>query len=404
MLLQQQEDSVAKGLFVGKGEDEFCDSEYPESLWPEIDLLLNHDLDDMDDQDVSIVDDSVFDSLVGGDFKISCVPEDSSSPQDLAFAVKSSSRKRSSSKRKARNRSNNGEPARPLSAYNLFFRDYRRYLIRKSGGSVPFAVMGKEVGKKWKSLTREQRQVWEQKADIDSDRYRKEIKIHKAAKRQRLRRQVSATIDVSTSRVTASSSSSSTASAEDEEVLSIVQSSTPYRSTPTVNLSYTPPPRRISYSGVSRSSPPEAPKAVVSPNPYGAESRAAAAAAAESTGAREIHGFPPGFSFPDGLPPSGSTISQALPDGNVQHHTVQWRVYSVKKSDAGSFLEHLKASVSHAPLPTIAEHQQEDASRHPQAYVTTRHPQHQEYHHQQQPAHHQQPQQPPFFPSWRATG
>ncbi|KAL7567277.1 hypothetical protein ACA910_016743 [Epithemia clementina (nom. ined.)] len=105
--------------------------------------------------------------------KTSCTKNSSSNNND------------NNNKRKKKSRPQCG-PARPLSAYNLFFQHYRRLLL-EAGGNVSFRTMGKEVGKKWKTLQETERQEWEQKAEQESMRYRKAKRAYEDEKREQRR-------------------------------------------------------------------------------------------------------------------------------------------------------------------------------------------------------------------------
>jgi len=70
-----------------------------------------------------------------------------------------------------------GMPKRPLSSYNWFFRHERKRTSEekeKNGGEskLSFEDMGKLVGKRWKSLSDEERKCYEEMAEQDTIRYR----------------------------------------------------------------------------------------------------------------------------------------------------------------------------------------------------------------------------------------
>jgi len=72
-------------------------------------------------------------------------------------------------------------PKRPLSAYNLFFREERvRWLEERQGGSgkersrALFALMGKEIAARWKQLTPEQTAKYQQMAEVHHQRFLRE--------------------------------------------------------------------------------------------------------------------------------------------------------------------------------------------------------------------------------------
>lgn len=72
-------------------------------------------------------------------------------------------------------------PQRPLSGYNYFFREQRNVIIeeRKSSSEKPagslFETLGKEIASRWKALDKEARTKYEEQADEDMKRYRKEM-------------------------------------------------------------------------------------------------------------------------------------------------------------------------------------------------------------------------------------
>lgn len=73
-------------------------------------------------------------------------------------------------------------PKRPLSAYNLFFKAWRAKLLADHG-SVGFADLGRQVGRKWKSLTPKERECFDVLARRDSRRYRREMDAFRQARR-----------------------------------------------------------------------------------------------------------------------------------------------------------------------------------------------------------------------------
>lgn len=70
-------------------------------------------------------------------------------------------------------------PKRPLSAYNLFFRDLKEALTAK-GPAVKksFEGLGKYVGKEWRKLGEEERKRYEQMAEVDRRRYHREMAVY----------------------------------------------------------------------------------------------------------------------------------------------------------------------------------------------------------------------------------
>jgi len=90
-------------------------------------------------------------------------------------------------------------PARPLNAYNFFFREEReRWLAeREAQGSnqeksrVLFSMMGKEIAGRWKALSPKEVAMYKHMADKDSDRYHKERKAFVARAAEKTAREAS---------------------------------------------------------------------------------------------------------------------------------------------------------------------------------------------------------------------
>ena len=81
---------------------------------------------------------------------------------------------------------NRPKPKRPLSAYNWFFHSERKNILndtpirkegkpRRSHGKIGFADLARLIAAKWKSLSKEDRATYDEKATIDKDRYLKEM-------------------------------------------------------------------------------------------------------------------------------------------------------------------------------------------------------------------------------------
>ncbi|GAX11568.1 hypothetical protein FisN_22Lh263 [Fistulifera solaris] len=74
-----------------------------------------------------------------------------------------------------------GYPSRPLSAYNFFFKEERvKWLEEKRDdkdfeGQNPFLGMSAAIGTRWKALSEEQKQKYEEAAEKDRARYKKEM-------------------------------------------------------------------------------------------------------------------------------------------------------------------------------------------------------------------------------------
>lgn len=78
------------------------------------------------------------------------------------------------------------KPKRPLSAYNWFFQTERQRILeetptrkegkpRRSHGKIGFADLARMIAAKWKSLSKEERAIYDEKAAIDKQRYQREM-------------------------------------------------------------------------------------------------------------------------------------------------------------------------------------------------------------------------------------
>lgn len=66
-------------------------------------------------------------------------------------------------------------PKRPLTAYNMFFADLRRRLLSRGEPKLGFTELVRHVASQWKQLVPEQKEVFEQKATADRERYEREL-------------------------------------------------------------------------------------------------------------------------------------------------------------------------------------------------------------------------------------
>lgn len=95
-----------------------------------------------------------------------------------------------------------GKPKRPLSAYNLFFKEERTRILdeipdeqavlaeckegqrrrRKSNrephGKIDFQSLAKLIGKRWQALSEDQLVVYKEKAAVETARYKSEMKVY----------------------------------------------------------------------------------------------------------------------------------------------------------------------------------------------------------------------------------
>lgn len=77
-------------------------------------------------------------------------------------------------------------PKKPLSAYNIFFKAIRPQVVQDLGGQVSFDKLGRIVGERWRATSLADRKVYEQKADEDVLRYRKEMIAYNEERRKLL--------------------------------------------------------------------------------------------------------------------------------------------------------------------------------------------------------------------------
>ena len=210
-----------------------------------------------------------------------------------------------------------GLPIRPLSAYNMFFRECRRLMIEDQGRPLPFADMGKEIGRKWKALDDDERLVWEKQAEADSIRYRHELRRYKDQKKKE--RQARFKLVDPNDHSVGNGSERKESSSRSE--LGDFQSN---------------PPRGEAYgSEMSRRSKPLVRELSLSQ-------------------------LPSGFKIPSNFPSTGHIVEMPDSQGRLQEFTIEWKLYSVKPSKASSLMDQLKAVPAQtphftAPLPTTKD-------------------------------------------------
>lgn len=81
-------------------------------------------------------------------------------------------------------------PKRPLSAYNLYFREERKRRIADAASSQKkynFEELGRLIGKGWRSLPIKEKRELEDRAETDRERYRNEMIAYRREKRRRAR-------------------------------------------------------------------------------------------------------------------------------------------------------------------------------------------------------------------------
>ena len=80
-------------------------------------------------------------------------------------------------------------PRRPLSAYNLFFKEQRAKLQAGSTKKSKFGFeeLGKKIGAMWKEVGADEKKIYQDKAKLEMDRYQKEMELYQseAAKKAR---------------------------------------------------------------------------------------------------------------------------------------------------------------------------------------------------------------------------
>uniref|UniRef100_A0A7S3DWY5 HMG box domain-containing protein n=1 Tax=Entomoneis paludosa TaxID=265537 RepID=A0A7S3DWY5_9STRA len=85
-------------------------------------------------------------------------------------------------------------PSRPLSAYNLFFRDTRKRLLgqQPAGQRLGFANMAKSIGASWREIKSDQKQKYELVARGEKLRYKKAMAEWKKFQRAQAKKRAAA--------------------------------------------------------------------------------------------------------------------------------------------------------------------------------------------------------------------
>lgn len=79
-----------------------------------------------------------------------------------------------------------GMPKRPLSAYNVFFQRQRQVIFEEHDNKIGFEALGKCIGERWRSLTKDERKEYETIAAKDAKRYRREMRAFEEMRRARI--------------------------------------------------------------------------------------------------------------------------------------------------------------------------------------------------------------------------
>ena len=119
-----------------------------------------------------------------------CKPEPHPStppPRMISTPSKLTSRPIHGPSRRCTRRKPKGMPKRPLSAYNLFFKEHRPKLHKEYNEELGFKELGKMIGARWRALSEEERKVYEDGAQADVIRYHKAVDAYNESRRQMLK-------------------------------------------------------------------------------------------------------------------------------------------------------------------------------------------------------------------------
>lgn len=157
-------------------------------------MSSNNQDDDMATSPKDGVDDQAnTDRPEGDDSCDQAVVSSSSNPSDSTG--KSSNSAAPAAKRKVHRRNKpyrskkpKDMPRRPLSAYNIFFKEGRTRLLAEAkeaqsseSSSLGFESMAKTIAKRWRELSDEEKEPFKKKAQRDMERYRREMEDYQSA-------------------------------------------------------------------------------------------------------------------------------------------------------------------------------------------------------------------------------
>jgi hypothetical protein len=132
--------------------------------------------------------------VVSSRFPMTTIESNSGTKKDEAKKTVDVVKKKTRQPRTKRWSKPEGKPARPLSAYNLFFRDQRRYILGpdapstemdmlkkrihcKTHGKIGFADLAKTIGARWQALEPSTRDVYDRRAREGKHQYDLEVAL-----------------------------------------------------------------------------------------------------------------------------------------------------------------------------------------------------------------------------------
>lgn len=79
-------------------------------------------------------------------------------------------------RRRKRKRAVFKEPKKPLTAYNCFDKEVRQ-LIKRENPDLTFGELSREIGRRWREMTMDDKVPYQQKSQEDKERYQKELEM-----------------------------------------------------------------------------------------------------------------------------------------------------------------------------------------------------------------------------------